>query len=53
MDWVTNKLYFTDAELDIVGVFDSVNMHYKVLISTGDGTEPRAIVLDPNNRYID
>lgn len=47
---MNNKLYFTDAGLDIVGVFDPVNFLYKVLIETGASTQPRAIVLDPNSR---
>ena len=52
MDWVTNKLYFTDAALDIVGVFDpNATSNYTVLIRTGANTQPRAIVLDPNARY--
>ena len=51
MDWVTDKLYFTDASLDIVGVFDPNGpFNHTVLIRTGDNTQPRAIVLDPNAR---
>ena len=50
MDWVNNKVYFTDGELDIVGVFDPVHFHYTILIRTGEFTEPRAIVIDPSNR---
>lgn len=49
VDWVTNKLYFTDSGLQVVGVFDPVNMYYKVLISTNID-EPYAIALDPTNR---
>lgn len=51
MDWVNNKLYFTDSGLGIVGVFDPVHFYYKVLVRTGQFTQPRAIVLDPNTRY--
>ena len=50
VDWVTNKLYFTDAALDIIGVLDPNNRNYIVLIRTGPSTQPRAIVLDPNTR---
>ena len=50
VDWVANKLYFTDAGLDIVGVFDPVNFIYTVLIYVGSATDPRAIALDPNER---
>lgn len=52
VDWVSNKIYFTDAGLDIVGVYDPVSFHYKTLINTGSSTSVRAIVLDPNARYI-
>ena len=50
VDWVTNKIYFTDTGLEIVGVFDVENNWYKVLLSTLVGTtvsQPRAIVVDP------
>lgn len=50
MDWVTNKVYYTDELLDIIGVLDPVSMHYTVLIRTGQNTSPRAIVLDPYAR---
>ena len=50
VDWVNNKLYFTDRSLDIVGVFDPINSYYTVLIETGQLSEPRAIVLDPEKR---
>ena len=53
MDWITNKLYFTDAALDIIGVVDpSGSYNYTILINTGDNTQPRAIVLDPNRRWV-
>lgn len=50
MDWVSNKLYFTDASLNIVGVFDPDRAHYRVLIQLDGADQPAAIVLDPNNR---
>ena len=50
VDWITNKLYFTDNILAIVGVFDPVHFFYRVLVPTGSNTKPRAIVLDPNTR---
>ena len=49
MDWANNKIYFTDVLLDLVGVFDPVGSHYKVLIRSAY-LDPRALVLDPNNR---
>ena len=51
MDWVNNKLYFTDETLNIIGTFNPSNFNYTVLIRTGPNTRPRAIVLDPNARY--
>ena len=51
VDWVNNKIYFTDVDLDIVGVFDPVRFHYRVLVRTGALSQPRAVILDPNNRY--
>jgi len=51
VDWVTGNLYFADASLDIVGVFDPHGLsNHTVLIRTGENTQPRAIVLDPNAR---
>ena len=51
MDWISNKIYFTDVELNIIGVFDPVGFHYRVLISLNANAQPRAIVVDPINRY--
>ncbi len=51
VDWVTNKLYFTDSNLDLVGVFDLETNFFKTLILTFGGTtssQPRAIVVDPS-----
>ncbi len=52
VDWVNNKIYFTDAGLNIVGVFDPIGFHYRVLVRSDSTAEPRAIVLDPNNRQV-
>ena len=46
-NWLTNKLYFTDEVLDLVGVVDFVQLNTTVLIRTGASTRPRAISLDP------
>ena len=51
VDWISNKIYFTDVDLGVVGVFDPVNFHYKVLLKLSIDEQPRSIVLDPNNRY--
>ncbi len=53
MDWISNKIYFTDASLNIVGVFDPDRAYYKVLIQLANADRPAAIVLDPINRYVD
>ena len=50
MDWVNNRLYFTDDGVDIVGVYDLTTSNATILIRTGTGTRPRAIVLDPYNK---
>ena len=53
VDWATDKLYWTDAELRRIGVFDLTNHHYiRELISTGTGSIPRAIIVDPQSRYV-
>ena len=51
MDWITNNIYFTDTNQDIIGVVDAKeDIGYSIVIS-GDLTNPRAIVVDPNTRY--
>ena len=49
-DWVNRKLYWTDAEDNDIEVIDPITNHRKLLISTGSTANPRAIVLDPQNR---
>ena len=49
-DWVNSKLYWTDAEDNDIEVIDTVTTHRKLLISTGNTTTPRALVLDPQNK---
>ena len=51
VDWISNKLYYTDSALDIVAVLDPVHFLYRVLIQAEPSTNLRAIVLDPNTRY--
>ena len=50
-DWVNKKLYWTDAEDEDIEVMDPANGYRTVLISTGTGSTPRAIVVDPATRY--
>ena len=49
-DWVNRKLYWTDAVDKDIEVIDLVTTHRKLLVSTGNTTIPRAIVVDPRNR---
>ncbi len=50
VDYTTNKLYITDAGLDVIIVFDPNLLLYKTLVNTGPETQPRGIVLDPTTR---
>ena len=50
VDWVSNKLYWTDAELKTVEVLDLLDRYRATLISTGSSSIPRAIIVDPKTR---
>ena len=50
VDWIANKLYWTDNGFDRIGVMDFLFGHYTILIDTGADTSPRGIVVDPINR---
>ena len=57
VDWVSDKLYWTDTHFDTIGVLDlNTNIH-KTLINVTAGSElgfePRAIILDPHTRSAD
>lgn len=45
-DWLTNKLYWTDIDLNKIEVVSMVDHHRKVLFWK-DLDQPRAIALDP------
>ena len=48
-DWVAENLYWTDAAEHHIGVVDPLEPNNrKILLSTGDGSIPRAIVVDPH-----
>ena len=49
MDWVTNKLYWTDAEKSRIDVSGLDGSHRTTLFVNELG-RPRAIVLDPSTR---
>ena len=50
VDWVNGKLYWTDATLQHIKVYDTTTGNRRVLIRTGNTTNPRAIVVDPSTR---
>lgn len=48
-DWVAENLYWTDAAEHHIEVMDLLNTsNRKILVSTGDSSIPRAIVVDPH-----
>ena len=50
-DWCNKKLYWTDAADKDIEVYDPIHQHRKKLIQKGTAAIPRAIVLDPANKY--
>ena len=52
VDWINNKLYWTDVRERSIGVLDlSNNRNYKHnLLSTVDNLSPRGIAVDPTTR---
>ena len=52
VDWISNKLYWTDAGLNTVDVLDLSDGYHATLISTGSSSTPQAIVVDPQTRYM-
>lgn len=52
VDWISNKLYWTDnGQISRIGVLDIASGYYTSIINTGAGTNPRAIVVDPIHRF--
>ena len=51
-DWINQKLYWTDRVNDTIKVYDPIRDIQKILVNTGPGSEPRAIVVDPSTRYV-
>ena len=51
VDWVSGKLYWTDAGWARVEAMDMESLIRVELIRTGINTVPRAIALDPIRRY--
>lgn len=52
-DWVTNKLYWTDASTKSISVYDLDHAYRLRLISLNSSSTPRAIIVDPGTRSLD
>ena len=54
VDWVNNKIYWTDISERRIGVIDLLGKNnYKYdLLSTGENSSPRGIAVDPTTRYL-
>lgn len=50
VDWISDKLYWTDARLKHIEAYDQKSGDRKIIIKTGNETVPRGIVGDPCNR---
>ena len=50
LDWISDKLYWTDDGFDRIGVFDLTNGYYSILIDTEYDSSPRGIITDPINK---
>ena len=49
VDWINDKLYWTDRTLQRIEVMDFRGIR-KTLLHTGVGTKPRGIAVDPSTR---
>ena len=47
LDWINNKLYWTDAFYARIEVMDIDTLYRKELLRPGPNTLPRAIAVDP------
>ena len=53
IDWISSKLYWSENGLaERIRVLDLNSGYHMSLINTGQDTSPRAIIVDPINRYI-
>ena len=53
VDWVNEKLYWTEATVGEVLVMDITQRQRIKLIDSYDGSTTRAIAVDPTTRYSD
>ena len=52
VDWVSNKLYWTDSgQMSRIRVLDVASGYYTSIINTGMNISPRAIIVDPIHRF--
>eukprot|EP00731_Ephydatia_muelleri_P017667 Em0010g765a len=52
VDWITQKLYWADAEAKQILVLDLKTRLGKVIANTGNQTLPRSLVVDPTERRL-
>ena len=50
IDWINDKLYWTDATLQRVEVMDLFSGIRSTIFDTGATTTPRGIAVDPSTR---
>ena len=49
IDWLTNKLYWTEANPETISVLDLERGHRLTLFTLPESSIPRGIALDPAN----
>lgn len=47
VDWINDKLYWTDGFYARIGVLDLESLQQRALVEIGAQSQPRAIVVDP------
>ena len=52
VDWINDKLYWTDAVHARIEVMDLDYGYRRELLRTGPNTVPRAIAVDPSTRQV-
>lgn len=54
IDWVTDKIYWSDSGFDFIGVLDLKTSIHKILVNISDGNQSHYysdMVVDPSTRY--
>lgn len=52
MDWVSYKLYWVDSAWARIEALDLISFERVEILAIGTNTAPRAIAVDPINRYV-